>query len=115
MKILLVEDHADSAAVVARMLRMMGHQARSASNCAEAASAVVEEAFDLLLCDLTLPDGDGCELMRDLRDRYGMEGVAMTGHDSAEDRERCRAAGFSRFLAKPFDLNQLRAAVEGEG
>lgn len=120
-KILLVEDHADSAAVVARLLRWLGHDVRRAATCAQAKAAAEAEAaveagpFDLLLCDIGLPDGDGCELLRELRQRYGLEleGVAMTGYVYPADRERCLAAGFSRFLPKPFDLDDLRTAVAG--
>lgn len=114
VKILLVEDHADTAAVVARMLRLMGHEVRAAMTCNEARRAAVDEAFDLLLCDIALPDGDGCDLMREFRQCYEMRGVAVTGYACAADEQRCRAAGFSGFLAKPFDLQQLSEVVAGE-
>ena len=80
------------------------HQARLAAG---------SEGFALLLCDVGLPEGDGCDLMREFRQRYGMKGVAMTAYASDAERARCLASGFSRFRAKPFRLDELWAAVAG--
>src|SRR4051812_24160403 len=111
VKILLVEDHADTAAMV-MLLRGMGHEVRAAGACAQARDWAGQEAFGLLLCDIGLPDGDGCDLMREMRERHGLKGLALTAYVSAAHQARCRDAGFSRFLAKPFTLDELRAAVE---
>lgn len=90
----------------------MGHTVRAAGSCAEARAALGAAEFDLLLCDVGLPDGDGCALMRELRERHGMEAVALTGHTDDASRERFRAAGVSHLLAKPFTLKQLREVVD---
>ena len=64
LRILVVEDHADTRQGMALFLGVLGHQARFAQGLQEALglAAVEEEPFDLLLCDLQLPDGDGWEL-----------------------------------------------------
>jgi CheY-like chemotaxis protein len=110
-KILLVEDHADTADVVASLLRETGYEVRAARTCAEARASAEAEPFDLLLCDIGLPDGDGCDLMKQLAARHGLKGVAMSAHIYPEDRQRCLDAGFARFVAKPFTLQELLEAV----
>lgn len=109
--ILVVENHPDTAEMVGRMLRDLGHEAEVTESCAQARAAAEAGAFDLLLCDIHLPDGDGCDLMKELRDRYGLKGVAMSARVYPADRERCLAAGFSLFLPKPFGMKELREAV----
>jgi CheY-like chemotaxis protein len=63
---------------------------------------------DVLVCDVELPDGDGCALAE-----YVGRGraVAVSGHAGAEHEDRCRAAGFAAYLVKPVRWEALRAAV----
>lgn len=109
-KILLVEDHADTADVAAELLRGAGYEVRAERTCAGARLAAPGR-FDLLLCDVGLPDGDGCDLMEELHGLYGLEGVAVSAHVFPEDVERYLAAGFSAFLPKPFSLDEMLEAV----
>ena len=69
MRILLVEDHEDTFVAMSRLLQKFGHDVRGARSMAEARNVADEGAFDLLLCDIGLPDGSGLELIRELRTR----------------------------------------------
>jgi len=70
------------------------------------------ETFDLLLCDIGLPDGDGCDLMRELHALYKLEGVAVTGYGMAHDVERCLGAGFNSHVLKPISFDKLLTTLE---
>lgn len=113
LRILLVDNHEDSALAMAHLLRRAGHVVTTAHTLAEAfALGTGGTPPDLLLCDNDLPDGDGCELVRRLRAFHGGElpAVAVTGHGE-EWVERCREAGYGRFLVKPVLFAELLEAV----
>ncbi len=107
-RLLLVEDHADTLRTFARILRREGFEVQEASTFAEAIS--VARAGDLLLSDIALPDGDGCELMRYLSP-MGIPGIAISGFGTAKDREEYKRAGFSESLIKPVDVRQVVSAI----
>ena len=118
LRILLVEDHADTAEAMADLLRLIGHEVTVAGSVASglaAAEAAVGKAavggFDLVLSDLGLPDGSGQDLMRELVRRYGWKGIALSGYGMEDDIHRSREAGFARHLTKPVDLEALRTAI----
>jgi two-component system, chemotaxis family, CheB/CheR fusion protein len=115
LRILLVEDHADTAEAMAELLRGQGHQvtvAGSVSQGLEAAEALGGEEIDLLLSDLGLPDGSGLDLMRELARRYGIRGIALSGYGMEEDIRKSMEAGFEKHLIKPVSLQALRAALQ---
>ncbi|MDQ3199621.1 MAG: ATP-binding protein, partial [Verrucomicrobiota bacterium] len=103
-RILLVEDHADTAAILARLLRRMGHDvlvADSVSAALELAETEMRNApIDLVMSDLGLPDGTGYDLMRELSSKYGLRGIALSGFGMDSDLAQSTAAGFSRHLIK---------------
>jgi CheY-like chemotaxis protein len=103
MRILIVEDHADSAALLARLLKSSGHEARVALDAAAARDLAAASRFDLVLCDLSLPDADGRDLMRSLHDEHGLRGVALSG----QDLDCPPGGGFVAHLLKPVDLPSL--------
>jgi CheY-like chemotaxis protein len=103
MRILIVEDHADSAAILARLLKATGHSSQTAPDAASARAMTAEGAFDLVLCDLSLPDGDGRELMKSLHAEHGLRGVALSGHAGTPPAD----CGFVAGLSKPVDLGML--------
>jgi PAS domain S-box-containing protein len=111
MRLLLVEDHHDTARTISRLLRSAGFAVTTATDLASASAAADREPFDVLVSDLGLPDGDGYELMRRIRAIRRMPGIAMSGYGMNEDRRRSREAGFSEHLVKPIDLPQLIAAI----
>ena len=107
-RLLLVEDHADTLRTFARILRHKGFDVQEASTVSQAITS--SRSGDLLLSDIALPDGDGCDLMRQLRAR-GIPGIAISGFGSAKDREEYRRAGFAESLVKPVDIQELISAI----
>jgi CheY-like chemotaxis protein len=112
MKILIVEDHIDSADAMARVMRKLGHDPITADTCVSAIQAVQQSKFDLAVCELNLLDGDGWKLMRALRDVYQIRAIAVTGHGDGHHRQRCEEEGFA-FVLEPLQVEQLRQAIDG--
>jgi signal transduction histidine kinase/methylmalonyl-CoA mutase cobalamin-binding subunit len=115
LRILLVEDHADTAAVLSRLLRRMGHDVINAANVDTALRLAEKEirtaGIDLVISDLGLPDGSGLDLMRQLSTKYGLRGIALSGFGMDSDLEQSTAAGFTRHLIKPIDINLVRSTI----
>ncbi len=111
LRILLVEDHEDTAYVLRRILTKAGHEVDLAHRLAEARALATEKTFDLVISDLGLPDGSGLELMRHLRETCGLRGIALSGFGTDEDLAASRAAGFAEHLTKPVDWDQLKSVI----
>jgi CheY-like chemotaxis protein len=112
-RVLLVEDHADTARVLARLLRGNGHKVSAAHTVAEALAAARSQPFDVLVSDLGLPDGTGIDLIREIRRQYGsMPAVALTGFGMDDDVTRTREAGFDSHLTKPVNFARLEQAIQ---
>ncbi|HSN89448.1 MAG TPA: ATP-binding protein [Thermoanaerobaculia bacterium] len=117
LRILLVEDHADTADALADLLRTKGHTVTVTGGVAAALEAghrlmdAAEPGLDLVLSDLGLPDGTGYDVMRELSDRYGLPGVALSGYGMEEDVRRSHEAGFCVHLTKPVTLLTLEEAI----
>lgn len=112
ISILLVEDHAATARAVGKYLNAIGYDAQIASDAASARKLASETAFDILVCDIQLPDGNGWDLMRELNRKRSLPGIAISGFASENDLERSERAGFAKHLAKPFSPDDLTAALE---
>lgn len=112
LRLLVVEDHIDSAELLAELLQHYGHTVRIATTVSDAMAIANEQTFDVVLSDVGLPDASGYDLMQQLRDRYAMKGIAMTGSGRASDIEAGRAAGFAVHLTKPVSLRRLQQALE---
>ncbi len=112
LKVLVVEDHADSAETLALMLATMGHTVKVALSISDAVRLAQWEHFDLLVSDLWLGDGNGLHLMRELRvHQPGLKGIAISG-DVAEDIELLSCgAGFCEHLTKPFDFDLFEEII----
>jgi PAS domain S-box-containing protein len=111
-RILLVDDHADTLQILARLLRRWGYQVTSANTVQTALRLASKSRFDILISDLALPDGNGCDIMREVKARYGLRGIALSGFGSDEDREMSRAAGFEEHFVKPISFPPLRTTLE---
>jgi two-component system CheB/CheR fusion protein len=112
LRILLVEDHIDTARVLKRLLHSEGHSVRVAGDVSSALTLAVTNEFDLMLSDIGLPDGNGWDLMTALRDRGStLRGIALTGFGQDQDVERSHRAGFTTHLTKPLSLHALREAM----
>ena len=113
LRILLVEDHVDTARLMSRLLARLGHDVRTAGSVAEALPAAAAGPVDLVISDLGLPDGSGHDLMRQLHagPLPGVPAIALSGYGMDDDLRRSREAGFRAHLTKPVDMNRLRTAV----
>ena len=112
-RILLVEDHGDTAMMIRLLLEARGYEVETAGEVKQALHAVSLHDFDLLISDIGLPDQSGLEFMQELQGRGNMlKAIAMSGYGREEDLRRSREAGFSAYLIKPVDAEALIAAVE---
>jgi CheY-like chemotaxis protein len=114
LRLLIVDDHPDTAEATAQLLALHGHETRAARTCAEARAAVGGPAPfvpDVVLLDLLLPDGDGIVLATELCHRLPVRPVliALTGRPGLE--EQCRCAGFDHYLLKPADPEALAELI----
>jgi PAS domain S-box-containing protein len=112
LKILLVEDHPDTANAMARLLGGFGCQVRTANSIAAALEDAQSHKFDLLVSDLGLPDGSGLDLMRQLLSNQAVKGIALSGFGMDEDVRKSREAGFAVHLTKPVNLKELKETIE---
>ncbi|ATC62831.1 hypothetical protein CMV30_01990 [Nibricoccus aquaticus] len=110
-RVLLVEDHEPTRNALRQLLHRRKYQVTSAGTVAEAKAAVEKAAFDFVVSDIGLPDGDGATLMAELRERFGLRGIALTGYGMDQDISRCQAAGFVAHLTKPVRIESLEAAL----
>ena len=113
MTVLVIEDHPDSLAAMAKLLSRIVTDVLTAETCA-AARAVAASAPcppDVVVGDIGLPDGDGVELLQELKSTYNCGLIALTGHGMDGDLERCKAAGVEFHLLKPVGVKELREAV----
>ena len=110
-RILLVEDDPDTMRIMSRLLRRLGYEVDSADSVRAALEKVGKEHYDLLISDLGLPDGSGLDVMREIRRRYGLKGLAISGYGTDEDIRESREAGFQQLLTKPVTVGTLESAV----
>ena len=114
-RILFVEDDADTAEVFARLLEVRGFRVTVTCTAKSALDQARRLPFDLLLCDLQLPDGDGCELLLKLRGELGMDilrAIAFSGYGNESMIERAKAAGFDAYMLKPVEIGQFFGLLE---
>jgi PAS domain S-box-containing protein len=111
LRLLLVEDHPSTRDTMRRLLANMGHDVRAADGVEAAKAIAAQEPFDLVISDLGLPDGTGHDLMRHLKGRHQLSGIALSGFGMEEDIRRSQEAGFLEHITKPIDLGQLEAAL----
>lgn len=110
LRLLLVEDDPVTLRVMSKLLRGVGHSVTTAHTVAGALQAASAD-LDLVVSDLGLPDGSGLDLMRQIRQEYGLCGIALTGFGADEDISRSREAGFVAHLTKPIDFPRLEEAI----
>lgn len=114
-RVLLVEDNPVNQLVAKGMLGKLGCEVIVAAHGGEALDQLEHSEFDLVLMDCNMPVMDGYEASRQIR-RSGrwpqLPIVALTANAMSEERERCRAAGMSDYLAKPFRREELAALLD---
>ncbi|MGH9862431.1 MAG: response regulator, partial [Candidatus Acidiferrales bacterium] len=117
LRVLVAEDNLVNQKVVTRLLEKRGHTVQVAANGRQALAAVEQDAFDVVIMDIQMPEMDGLEATAAIRKREKRTGahlrvVALTAHARKEDQDRCLAAGMDAYLAKPVKPEQLFAVVE---
>lgn len=111
MRILLVEDHEPTRTALTHLLTRRQCKVRAATTVAEARALAREENFDLVVSDIGLPDGNGYTLMSELRENFGLKGIALTGYGMEQDVIRGKKAGFVAHLIKPVRVESLEKAL----
>jgi PAS domain S-box-containing protein len=117
LRILVAEDNEFNAQLFEQLLVRRGHRVRLAANGREALAQAEAGGFDLLLLDVHMPELDGFQVVRALRERERSTGghlpvIALTARSRQEDREQCLAAGMDDFLSKPVRAPDLWAAFD---
>ena len=118
LRILLAEDNVTNQQVALGILGRLGLRADAVSNGAEAVRSLETVPFDLVLMDVQMPEMDGLEATRHIRDpksavkRHDIPIIAMTAHAMQGDRERCLDAGMNDYLTKPVSPQALADALE---
>lgn len=111
-RILLVEDHEPTRTALSRLLTRRDYKVMTATSVAEARALARREKFDLVVSDIGLPDGNGYTLMSELRDEFGLKGIALTGYGMEQDLIRGQNAGFVAHLTKPVRVESLEKALD---
>ena len=116
-RILLAEDNEVNQKLAVRWLRKWGHSVVVAGNGREALARLEEEAFDLILMDVQMPEMGGLETTAAIRAQEKSPAarvpiLAMTAHALKGDRERCMAAGMDGYIAKPIRPQEMFHAIE---
>ena len=120
LRILLAEDNAINRALATGIMEKRGHSLVHAANGREAVAAAAREDFDLIFMDVQMPEMDGFEATRCIREAESTGHrhtpiVAMTAHAMAGDRERCLAAGMDDYISKPLEKASLLAILRAPG
>ncbi len=115
LRILLVEDHANTLRVFGAMLNHFGHEISLASNAQNALTVLESREFDVVLSDIGLPDGTGYEVISYAKQKQRVKGVALTGLNKKEDIARSKEVGFDFHLIKPVDFHELRTVLAQVG
>lgn len=116
VRLLVVEDEADSRAMLVTVLERCGAEVNAAASAGEAMKALQRATPDVLVCDIGLPGEDGHDLIRKVRAIEAKKGgripaLALTAYAEAADRRKAMAAGFDSYLSKPVSPAELVARV----
>jgi DNA-binding NtrC family response regulator len=110
--VLIVDDHSDSLALYSALMSEMGFDSVAVDSMAKAKKLCHRRTFDLVICDIKLRDGNGLDLLRELRPDCHIPGIAISGLPANQVAEQAIDAGFAMFMEKPVDLDELQAAAE---
>jgi CheY-like chemotaxis protein len=117
LQILLVEDNSINQTLALRLLQKHGHHVVLAANGKEALKQISQTSFDLVLMDIQMPEMDGLQATRTIRESERESGahlpiVAMTAYAMQGDQDRCLAAGMDGYISKPINVRELLAVVQ---
>lgn len=112
LRLLLVDDHADTRHILSRLLGKCGHEVSTADTGQNALKLMETEQFDALISDIGLPDTSGYELVREAKRRQPVQGIALSGFGMEEDVRRSLEAGFDYHLTKPVEFQDLKSLLQ---
>jgi len=117
LRILLAEDNPVNQRLASKLLEKRGHHVTVTATGRGALERIQDEAFDVVLMDVQMPDMDGLEATARIREWEKSTGkrtpiIALTAHSMKGDRDRSLAAGMDTYVTKPFDINRLIEVVE---
>jgi signal transduction histidine kinase/CheY-like chemotaxis protein len=111
LRILLVDDHKDTVCTLKRLLTHLGYEVATAESFHDALELATTKDFNLLVSDIGLPDGNGLDLLKEIREHQRIDGIALSGFGMEDDLRKSREAGFADYLIKPVNLDRLQAAI----
>jgi two-component system, chemotaxis family, CheB/CheR fusion protein len=111
LRILVVEDHNDTLEALSRLLNHFGHEVATADDARSALEMINSRQFDVVLCDIALPDGNGYDVIAEAKRKGTLKAVALSGFAARDDIDRGREAGFDFHLTKPVDFHELRSVL----
>jgi PAS domain S-box-containing protein len=116
MKVLIVEDDIDSLEMLKLVLENFGAVVTSVDRSQKAVDELARNKFDVMISDLGLPDMDGHDLIREVRESLGiasdeLPAIALSGYAADDDRHRSLSSGFQMHLQKPLDVSKLASAI----
>jgi PAS domain S-box-containing protein len=115
LRIILAEDNVSSQKVAIQMLKRFGYRADVVSNGIEVLQALERQPYDVVLMDLRMPEMDGLQATRIIRQRWPDNGpkiIAITAYALQGDREKCLDAGMDDYISKPIRMNELAAILK---
>ncbi|BAU64276.1 two-component sensor histidine kinase [Stanieria sp. NIES-3757] len=111
VRLLIVEDYPDNRELLMIMLQAIGYQPDWVSNGQEAIALLEQKEYDVILMDCQMPEMDGYEATRIIRQRESSQRhtiiIGLTAHVMKGDREKCLEVGMDDYLSKPIDLDKL--------
>jgi PAS domain S-box-containing protein len=113
-RVLVIEDNSDGRDMLVTVLRLAGHEVQAAGTGAEGVQLALQHSPAVVLLDIGLPDLNGYEVGRELRQRLGpsVRLVALTGYGQPQDRARTEEAGFDAHVVKPVDPAKLTTLLQ---
>ena len=111
LDILILDDDAPTRQMLNVVLGKLGHRVMRAASVHEATKMLQTFVFDLMLCDLMLPDGSGLDVIQHVPPGMKLHKIIISGHSEPSDIARSLAAGFDVHLVKPLDFTLLQRAV----
>jgi two-component system OmpR family response regulator len=113
LRILFVEDHNANRQTVSRLLRHFHYNVVAAPDYRTATALLDKWQFDVLLSDICLPDGDGCNLATVAKSKQPLVAIALTALGTRNDEEHGLSCGFDHYFVKPLDFYRLRTVLRG--
>lgn len=113
LKFFVVENHQDTLDAIKMFLEAQGHSVATARDMKSALKLAPKTTFDVLISDIGLPDGDGWELLKKLREKMPeVKAIAMSGYGMRTDLEKSKMAGYATHIVKPFGPVELDTALK---